>query len=605
MGLPFKYTMRILLRLICPTLSQLAGWGMIMAVGCAFLGCDGKPLFKLPAKKPPKPTEAEAKVQSVQKAAARKNAPLEGTVGSACYLEGMRGVAVQGYGLVAGLSGTGSRECPDMLRKELMSTIAKYQKLYGEPGETKYMDAGALIDSLDTAVVKVTGTIPAGVSRGEVFDLMVQALPNTGTTSLENGRLYACDLHIYAGPVGQVSKSKILARGEGSIFINPFEKKKYRGATLLRRNGLILGGGVNLEDRKLSLVLYQSSYGTARSIEQKINSIFGPPPENPIWQTARAVSADKVELHVPREYQHQLSHFLGLIMNICVRSDPSYVESMANELTQRISDPTANAPAISYAWEAMGRPVLPLIQSLYTSSNQQAAYYSARAGARLGDSVAMEQLGFFAVDPKNKYRKRAIRTLGYCRDLTARRILRKLLDDTDTQVRVMAYKGLARTNDSSIDRRGVGEDNLVLDVVQSKAWPLVYVSRSRESRVVLFGEIKIEPPIFYCHPDDSITLSAGAGDKQISLLRKTPSGKSSGKVDSPLDVPMLIALLGDEPGVDKKNGKVYGLGLPYSHVVTILYRLCKDGSIAAKFKIQNFATSTVAADDVVGRPEKD
>jgi hypothetical protein len=145
----------------------------------------------------------------------------------------------------------------------------------------------------------------------------------------------------------------------------------------------------------------------------------------------------------------------------------------------------------------------------------------------------------------------------------------------------------------------------MLDVVQSKAWPMIYVNRSRENRVVLFGTIKVDPPVFYCHPDDSIILSAGAGDKRISLLRKTPSGKSSGKVDSPLDVPALIALLGDEPAVDEKNGKVYGLGLSYSHIVTILHQLCKDGSIGAKFKIQDFAASTEAPEDMVGRPEKD
>jgi hypothetical protein len=601
MGLPLKNTMgKVLLLHRHNPVGPLAVWGVALALGFAGFGCDQKG-FKLSSQ----PADAEAKAQSTVKAVVEKTAPLPGTVGATCYLEGMRGGMVQGFGLVVGLSGTGSRECPEALRKELMATIVKYQKLYGEPEDAKYLNAGALLDSPNTAVVKVTGMIPAGVSTGSTFDLGIQALPNTGTTSLENGRLYTCDLRVYAGPLGQVSKSRILARGEGAVFINPFEKKKYRGATLLRRNGLILGGGTNLEDRKLHLVLYQSSYGTARSIEQKINSIFGPPPENPLWQTAKAVSADKIEIHVPRQYQSQLAHFLGLVMNIYIRSDPSYIETMANELTQKIGSPTANGPAISYAWEGMGRSILPLIQPLYTSSNKQAAYYSARAGARLGDNVAMEQLGIFAADPKDPYRRKALRTLGYCRDLTARRILRKLVDDSNMKIRIMAYKGLARLGDISVETRNVGDGNLTLDVVQSKAWPLVYAARSKECRIVLFGAIKLEPPVFYCHPDDSITLSAAVGEKTVHLLRKTPSGKSSGKIEGPLELPALIALLGSDPVLDKKTQKVYGVGLPYSHIVTILYQLCKDGSIPAKFQIQDFAATTEPPEDLIGRPEKD
>ncbi|MFA5863854.1 MAG: flagellar basal body P-ring protein FlgI [Phycisphaerae bacterium] len=549
-------------------------------------------------------TSDEKKKQDQQTVAIRKTAPLPGTIGAACYLDGMQKRFVQGYGLVAGLPGTGSGECPESLRKQLVATIARYQKLYGD-SSAQQLPPGGFFNTHDTAVVKVIGTIPAGSLKGDHFDLAVQALPNTGTTSLEGGRLYTCDLRIYAGPVGQTTASHILAQGSGPIFINPFEKQKYRGSQLLHRGGYVLNGGTNIEDRRIFLMLASPSYPAARAIEQKINSVFGPPADNPLWQTAKASGYDRIELRIPRQYHNRLFHFLGLVRNIYIRSDPSYIETQANDLTKQIGGPLANAPDIAYAWEAMGRSVLPMIQPLYTSPNKQASFYSAKAGAGLGDTLAMEQLGFFAADPKSKFRQKAVQTLGFCRDSEARKILRKILDDRDIDLRILAYEGLARMDDVYVERIYVGEDNFALDTVQSNAWPMVYATREQQSKIVLFGKNNLEPPIFYCHPDNSITMSADSGAKQIALLRQTPSGKSSGKITASLDLQALITLMGNDSAVDKKTGKVYGLGLPYSHIVAILNQLCKNGSIPAKFKMQDLQAVSEPPDDIIGRPEKD
>lgn len=604
------------LRIITLTISRLVRSAVIAGVVCLGLSCQDSKIdfskWKMPSKPlvEPAPDKATLKAQAERQAAMKKTGPLPETVGAVCYLEGMRPMVVQGYGLVVGLPGTGSSGCPEALRKELTETIVRYQKMYGEKEGTR-ATATALLSSKHAAVVRVTGTIPAGASKGSRFNLAVQALPNTGTLSIEGGRLYTCDLRIYTGPVGPGTGSKVYAQGEGPVFINPFEKKPTQGKTLLTRrrpvlSGIILNGGTNLEDRRISLILHQPSYGTARAIEQKINSLFGPPPDNPLWQTAKAVGSNKIELSVPRQWRTQFRHFIGLVMNAPIRSDPSYLETRATEMARQVGDPGANAVAISYAWETMGRHILPLIQPLYTSTNRQAAFYAAKTGARLGDSVAMEQLGVFAADSKNIYRKRAVRTLGFCPEPASRRALRKLLDDPDMDIRILAYRGLARLNDGCIERRIINSDNTILDVVASKAWPMVYVTRSGQSRIVLFGKIKLEPPVFYCHPDDSITVSANANDKQVSLIRKTPSGKSSGVIKKDLDLPALIDLMANEAIADPKDGTVYGLGLSYSHVVAFLNEMCKDGAIPAKFKMQDLsASATDPADDMIGRPEKD
>ena len=77
------------------------------------------------------------------------------------------------------------------------------------------MSPEAMLSSMDTAVVIVEGIIPpASVGRlsppsvsgrkpltvpGTSFDLRVHVDPQTGTTSLEGGRLYTADLR--PGPV--------------------------------------------------------------------------------------------------------------------------------------------------------------------------------------------------------------------------------------------------------------------------------------------------------------------------------------------------------------------------------------------------------------------
>ncbi len=549
-------------------------------------------------------TESDNEEQDLE---AQKTAPLPGTIGERCYLEGLSSVLVQGYGMVAGLAGTGSSQCPETLRKQIMETIAKYEQLYGPKGQKKFFSASAIIDSRNTAVVKVLGYIPGGALKGERFDLFVKALPDTSTTSIEGGRLYTTDLRVFAGNYGKVITSRILAKGYGDIFVNPFESKKKKTSVLmnLKRSGYVLNGGINLEERPFALILYQPSYASSRAIEQKINALFGPPPERPLLKTARAVTPSKIELHVPYNFRDQREHFLELVKNLYIRSDPGYIQRRARMLVEQITEPYSNDKAISYAWEAMGRTILPLIQPLYNHSNLKTAFYSARAGARLGDSLAIERLEKFANNPKSEFRMQAIKTLGFCKSYQAKQVLRKLLDDSDVQVRLLAYKGLIRFGDIAIDTVYVGQDNFRLDIVKSKGPKLVYVTRTGQPKVVLFGDIKVEPPVFYSHESvGSIIITANSNDKYLTVIRETPSKKSSGKIQASLELPELLILLGNEPAIDKHSGKVLGLGVKYSCIVSVLYNMCKDGSIPAIFELQDIASELATEATPTGRPEK-
>ncbi|MHC4496110.1 MAG: flagellar basal body P-ring protein FlgI, partial [Planctomycetota bacterium] len=151
------------------------------------------------------------------------------TIGSLARLMSPEWLRVEGYGLVSGLKGTGSAECPPRIRAYLTRYIQKQL-----PAHSK-MDVGKYINRPDTAVVFVEGMMPAIASTGQYFDVVVTALPSTQTTSLEDGWLFETELRI-AGSFGVTTR--VLADVKGPIFIN-----RIGSSGIDKRAGYILAGG--------------------------------------------------------------------------------------------------------------------------------------------------------------------------------------------------------------------------------------------------------------------------------------------------------------------------------------------------------------------------
>ena len=101
------------------------------------------------------------------------------TIGSLVEVFSIDKIPVESYALVGGLKGTGSLQCPPLIRTYLKKYILRQMP--------DYKNIGKLIESKNTAVVKVEGYAPAGGSQGRSFDLKVAALAGTQTTSLAGG----------------------------------------------------------------------------------------------------------------------------------------------------------------------------------------------------------------------------------------------------------------------------------------------------------------------------------------------------------------------------------------------------------------------------------
>ncbi len=317
------------------------------------------------------PTEAEKRL-----------APVMGdTVGGVAYMQGTRWQAVRGFGLVVGLGTNGSKACPEPLRAQMLQEVCKRLQVDGVyPIDQIEVKAKDLMDNEDTAVVEVTGLIPPGACEGTVFDVHVQSVAGSDTTSLEGGKLYTCGLHLYTmNNQGDIIHGKTVAEASGTIFQNTIPPGGKAAATQPDpHRGLVLGGGHNLVARKMQVTLATASQRLARQITNRINEHFGEGEE-----VAKAMSATRVQVKAPRAWRNKEQHFYELVMHLSLQRDDNYLAGRAKDLIAKLRQPDAPAEDIALVLEAMGQPAVNVVQDYYADENRTVRYYAVRVGLRL------------------------------------------------------------------------------------------------------------------------------------------------------------------------------------------------------------------------------
>lgn len=528
---------------------------------------------------------------------------LNDTVGAIADLGGLQWISVRGYGLVRGLAGTGSRECPEPILDIIQNGFRGRTRADGTAHYDK-IDVRSLIGKLSTAVVVVEGRIPEAAAAGDRIDLNISALPNTQTTSLAGGELLVCELAIEVpsatGASIRRSPMAIAAYPEPMpVFVNPFSKVDSAKQPVSLRSARVIGGGRVMRTRPLALVLRLpgGSYRLVRQITQRLNFRFPSSPDE--LPTAEAQSANTIKLIIPREYHTRPRHFLMLVLHTYVNADPAYMTERSKQLIGELSNPKSQADRITAALESIGNSILPDLQEAYESADPRVAFHTASVGALLNDLGALELLGRIASDDGSPYQLQAASVLAQLPDpYRANQFLRTLLDSSNPLVRIRAYEGLSRNADPSV--RQVQFDRpaeFTLDLALSKGPPLIYVQTSKQPRIVLFGQPpRCQAPLFYLSRDGLLTISANppsqqdANDQakpsgQLTLLRRTPSGDIGMRLESAPDLVSLIRTLGSDVEPDYE-GVHHGLGMNYSQVVEALYGLWQNKDIAAGFVLQ-------------------
>ncbi|MHC4721234.1 MAG: flagellar basal body P-ring protein FlgI [Planctomycetota bacterium] len=492
---------------------------------------------------------------------------LEGTIGSFAELYEFGTIPVKGWGIVAGLAGTGSSECPPALRNVLIKYIEQQVS-----DETK-LDPGGFIDSMDTAVVEINGVIPAVASKGEHFDLEVVAFSSTQTTSLGGGRLYPAELKEVSRLQRFDQYSKRLATARGPIFIN-----KLDAGVSGRVRGHVLGGGTVADDVRISLILPKPDYMVASTVRNRLNGRFGP-------ATAKAISAGEIRLTVPAKFKDRKDRFLAMVMSLYLSEDEQSQQQRINMLAAKLSRGEDIASS-QIALTTIGRATLNELAPLLGAPEESVRFGAASCMLSIGDDRSLPVLRGIIKSSGSPYRIEAIRTIG----TSAKRndaipILDSVLGEGDFDVRFAAYEQLRRLGDISVSQTLVGGDFFV-DSVMCPGAKTIFISRRDVARIVLFGApIYCKDNIFIESPGRDIVINAGAGEKFISVMRKHPKRpRLLGPLRSSFKLADVIRTLGETMPADDKPLVRPGLEVGYWQITALLKQMVENGAVEAQFR---------------------
>jgi len=483
------------------------------------------------------------------------------TIGSLAEVVSVGLIGVKGYGVVGGLRGTGSAECPPELRAYLEQYILKQ---LSEPR----MNVERFINSHDTAVVSVQGQMPAAVMKNQHFDVRLSAVPGTQTTSLEGGWLYKAELN-QAGRFG--TATRVLATAEGPVFVDTL------GSIRTNKVSYVLGGGRVLDEYPVSLVLRKPDFRMANAIRNRLNWRFGP-------NTARAVSHRQIELNVPAQYGDRKQRFTSIVKAMYLAQTREITKERIKTFAGRLAV-SQDKEASEIALEAIGTESLGKLGALLNSRYEQVRLRAARCMLNLGSDVGLEILGKIAMDKASAYRVEALEAVtAAARRNDAAVISRRLLRDGDFDIRFAAYENLRKLNDIAVTRKSIAR-SFYLEQIAQIGRKAIFVSRSGKPRIVLFGApIFCRDNIFVQSANGQIIIDSRAGQKYVSVMRKHPTRPTIiGPLKSSLELGDLIETVCEEPLKRTEEGRI-GLGVSYADMIALLKQMCEKGAVEAEFR---------------------
>jgi hypothetical protein len=470
-------------------------------------------------------------------------------------------VPVEGFGLVVGLAGTGSSDCPTAVREYLKRYVTMQFPTGG-------YDFDKLIDSKDTAVVRLEATLPAAALQNERFDARVSLLPGSGATSLHGGWLFKAEL-MPAGKVGAAVRS--LATVEGPVFINLIGVSKPD-----LRAGYILGGGRVAADYRGVLSLRKTNYLLTSTIRNRLNERYGP-------GTAEALSPNAIGFRLPARYRQQKLRFVSMVGATYLEQTSELIDARANSLVHRLAMSDRKAEC-EVALEALGRESLSKLAGLLNASDEEVRLRAARCMLNLDDDRGFGTLREIALDPKSPRRLEALDALVVRAERNdAAALAQRLLRDRDPAIVLAAYERLREMNDPAIMQERVGR-SFYIEYVVPTDHQAIYVARSGDPRIVLFGApLELRKDLFVESSDGMVMVNAKPGQEYVSLIRRRSARPGLvGQVPCRFDLAEIIRTLGTEPR-QTEDGRPAGLGVSYSDIIVLVQQLATKGMVTAEF----------------------
>ncbi len=484
------------------------------------------------------------------------------TIGSVAEVYLPEFIPVRGYGLVSGLNGTGSAECPPQIRAYLRRYI-----LTQVPGQKINVDE--FINSHNTAVVRVDGIMPTTGLKHQTFDVKVTALSGTQTTSLQDGWLYGTEL---MARVEFAIISRTLATAKGQVFIDTID-----GANANKKNGYVPAGGTVLDEYKVSVTLGDNDYLMISQIRNRLNELYNE-------AGAVAVSPRRIELSAPAKYKAQKQKFASIIKATYLGQTPEITEERIKTFVRELAV-SGDKEASEIALEAIGNQSAGKLATLLNSSDEEVQLRAARCMLNMGDDRGLQILVKTAMNIGSAHRVEAIKALSTgTRRKDAVAILRRLLLDANFDIKLAAYEQLRRLDDVAVTREPIG-GNFYLEKVPQAGYKGIYVFRSGQPRIVLFGApIYCSNSFLVRSGDGNIAIASRRGEKYVSVMRKHPARPVViGPLRSSFEVGDIIQVLCEEPPEEGEQGHG-GLGVSYAKAIALLKQMCDKGVVRAEFR---------------------
>jgi flagellar P-ring protein precursor FlgI len=220
------------------------------------------------------------------------------------FVRGVRSNQLVGYGLVAGLDGTGDgRRVP--FTRQMLANLTNQFGITFDPRQLR---------SEDVAAVMVTAELPPYAKEGAHIDALVSALGDA--ESLHGGTLLLTPL--------RGADNQIYAFAQGPVSIGGFEAGRRRTGQKKHLTAGFVPGGAIVErevpssifvgENRLMLNLMRADFSTAVRVADAINMHFH-------QVCAEAVDGASISIRVPSKYASDKITFISEMETIQVRPD--------------------------------------------------------------------------------------------------------------------------------------------------------------------------------------------------------------------------------------------------------------------------------------------
>ena len=232
-------------------------------------------------------------------------------------IQGVRGNALIGYGLVVGLDGSGDQTRQTPFTGQSLTNMLSQLGITVPPGTNMQLK--------NVAAVMVTATLPAFARPGQTIDVVVSSMGNA--KSLRGGTLLMTPLKGADGQVYAIAQGNLVVGGAGAeaggsrVQINQLGGGRIsNGATVERAVPTAVA-----RDGMLHLEMNTTDYGTTQNAVDAINSRFG-------LGTATALDARVIQVRAPSDAGRRVA-FLSELENLQVRRAPVGAKVIVNART--------------------------------------------------------------------------------------------------------------------------------------------------------------------------------------------------------------------------------------------------------------------------------